>query len=136
GGFHFFAVKLGGRGDVTGSHVQWKLAKGYPRYASPILIDGLVDMANEQGVISCVDCKSGETVWQKRIGGLFMPSPIYIEGKLYFFSEQGTCYVLAPGRELNVLATNTLLAEFMASPAVAGKSLILRSKDALYCIAE
>jgi outer membrane protein assembly factor BamB len=135
GGFHFFAVKLGGTGDVTGSHVNWKLAKGYPRYSSPILLDGLLYMANEQGVITCVECDSGEVVWQKRIGGLFMPSPIAADGKLYFLTEEGVCHVLAPGREFQSLATNTLAAGFMASPAVAGKSLILRSKDAVYCIA-
>jgi outer membrane protein assembly factor BamB len=136
GGFHFFAVELGGSGDVTGSNVSWKLTKGYPRYSSPILIDGLLYMANEQGVITCVEPDSGDVVWQKRVGGLFMPSPIAADGKLYFLTEEGTCHVLAPGREFNALATNTLTAGFMASPAIQGKSLILRSKDAVYCIAD
>jgi outer membrane protein assembly factor BamB len=135
GGFHFFSVTLGGEGDVTSSHVNWKLAKGYPRYSSPILVDDLLYVANEQGIISCVECESGEVVWQKRVGGLFMPSPVFADGKLYFLTEEGTCHVLAPGREFQSLATNALESGFMASPAIAGNSLILRGKEAVYCIA-
>jgi outer membrane protein assembly factor BamB len=136
GGFHLFAVKLGGEGDVTGSNVQWKLSKGAPRYSSPIFVDGLLYAGSEQGVITCIDPESGDVVWQKRLGGLFMPSPIFADGKLYFFTEGGEGHVLKPGREFESLATNKLDGEFMASPAVAGKSLILRSKDAVYCLEE
>ena len=136
GGFHLFAVKLGGEGDVTGSHVAWKLSKGAPRYSSPILVDDLLYMGSEQGVITCVEAATGEVVWQKRLGGLFMPSPLYADDKLYFFNEEGTCHVLAPGREFKSLSENTLSGGFMASPAVAGKSLVLRTKDAVYCIEE
>ena len=134
GGFHLFAVKLGGSGDVTGNNVLWKLAKGYPRYSSPILVDGLLYMGNEQGILTCVEAESGAVVWQERLKGLFMPSPLFADGKLYFFSEQGDCQVIQPGREFKSLAVNTLKGEFMASPAIAGKSLVLRSKDAVYRI--
>jgi len=136
GGFHLFAVKLGGEGDVTGSHVEWKLSKGAPRYSSPIFAEGLLYAGSEQGVITCIEPETGDVVWQKRLGGLFMPSPIFADGKLYFFTEGGEAHVIKPGREFESLATNKLEAEFMASPAIAGKSLILRSKDAVYCIEE
>jgi outer membrane protein assembly factor BamB len=136
GGFHLFAVKLGGAGDVTGSHVEWKLSKGAPRYSSPILVDDLLYMGNEQGVATCVDVKTGKPIWQERLGGLFMPSPLYADGKLYFFTEEGKCYVIAPGRKFELLATNELPGGFMASAAVHEKSLILRTKDALYRIEE
>lgn len=136
GGLHLFAVKLGGTGDVTNSHVQWKLAKGYPRYASPILVAGLLYMGNEQGIITCVDAESGDVHYQKRLGGLFMSSPVYADGKLYFFAEDGDCHVLKPGKEFESLATNKLPGGFMASPAIVGKNLILRTKDALWSIGE
>jgi outer membrane protein assembly factor BamB len=136
GGFHLFAVKLGGQGEVTGTHVPWKLAKGYPRYASPIFVDGLLYMGNEQGIITCVDAETGKVEYQKRLGGLFMSSPLYADGKLYFFAEEGKCHVIKPGREFESLAENDLPGGFMASPAIAGKSLILRTKDAIYCVAE
>ncbi len=134
-GFGMFAVTLGGRGDVTDSRVAWKIAKGHPRYASPIFVDGLLYMASDQGILSCIEAESGENVWQKRLGGFFMPSPLYAGGKLYFLNEEGVCHVLLPGREFQSIAENTLDGGFMASPAVAGTSLILRSKDAVYCIA-
>jgi outer membrane protein assembly factor BamB len=133
GGMNLFAVKLGGKGDIT-KDVAWKLSKGAPRYASPILVNDLLFTGNEGGMITCVDAKAGTVVWQERLGGLFMPSPLLVEGRLYFFTEDGKCYVLEPGREKKILATNTLEGGFMASPAVAGKSLILRSKTALYRI--
>ncbi|WP_425615207.1 PQQ-binding-like beta-propeller repeat protein [Anatilimnocola sp. NA78] len=136
GGMHLFAVKLGGSGDVTGTHVPWKLAKGYPRYASPILVEGLLYMGSEQGVITCVDAETGEVIYQKRLGGLFMSSPVYADGKLYFFAEEGNCHVIKPGREFESLGENKLPGGFMASPAIAGKALILRTKDAVWCVAE
>ncbi len=136
GGFHLFAVRLGGEGDVTGSRVEWKLSKGAPRYSSPIVAEGLLYSANEQGVITCVEPETGDVVWQKRLGGLFMPSPIYADGKLYFVTEGGEMHVVKPGRKFDLVASNKLDGEFMASPALAGKHLILRSKDAVYCLGE
>jgi outer membrane protein assembly factor BamB len=133
GGFSLFAVKLGGRGDLGGD-VAWKLAKGAPRYSSPILVDDLLYMGNEKGMITCAEAATGAVVWQERLGGLFMPSPIAGDGKIYFFNEEGKCFVLAPGRELKVLATNELAGGCMASPAVAGKALLVRTKEALYRI--
>jgi hypothetical protein len=75
-------------------------------------------------------------LYHKRLGGLFMSSPLYADGKLYFFAEEGKCHVVKPGREFESLAENDLPGGFMASPAIAGKSLILRTKDAIYCVAE
>lgn len=134
GGFNLFAVRVGGEGEVTSSRVAWKLTKGAPRYASPILVDGLLYMGSEQGVITCAEAETGQVVWQERLGGLFMPSPLFGDGKLYFFAEEGQCHVLAPGREFKRLATNQLTGELMASPGVAASSLIVRTKDALYRI--
>lgn len=136
GGYRMFAVKVGDSGDVTKSNVLWKVTKGAPRYSSPIVVDDLLYMGSEQGVVTCVEAESGDVVWQERLGGLFMPSPLHADGKLYFFSEEGDCHVIAPGPEFKSLAVNKLAGEFMASPAVAGKSLILRSKDSLYRIAD
>jgi outer membrane protein assembly factor BamB len=137
GGFHLFAVKLSGAsGDATGSHVQWKLSQGAPRYSSPILVDDLLLMGNEQGVVTCVEAATAKKVWQQRLGGLFMPSPLYADGKLYLSNEEGKTFVLAPGREFKLLATNELPGGYMASPAVHGQALILRTKDALWRVEE
>ena len=134
GGYKFFAVKLGGSGDVTESHVAWKVAKGAPRYSSPIWVDGKIYVGNEKGILTCLDAETGKGIWQERVGGLFMPSPIYAGGKIYFFSEEGECFVLEPGTEYKLVAQNKIDGEIMASPAIAGQSILLRTKDALYCI--
>ena len=138
GGMQFFAVQLGGSGDVTASNVVWKQPKGAPRYSSPLFVDGLLYSSNEKGIVYCLDPATGELLWdEKKLGGPFIPSPIFADGKLYFFAEDGKCFVLAPGRQFKLLATNTLTGgTIMASPAVAGKSLIVRTTEAVYRIEE
>ena len=106
------------------------------RHAGRFLVDGLLYMGNEQGIITCVDAESGEVYYQKRLGGLFMSSPVAADGKIYFFAEDGDCHVLKPGKEFESLATNKIPGGFMASPAIAGKNLILRTKDAVWCIGD
>jgi outer membrane protein assembly factor BamB len=134
GGIGLFAVKLGGEGDITSSHLEWKISKGAPRYNSPLLVDELLFMASDQGVVTCVEAKTSKQLWQERLGGLMMPSPIYGDGKVYVFNEEGKGFVIAADRKFKLLATNELPGGFMASPAVYGKSLILRTKDAVWRI--
>ena len=127
-------MKTDGQGDLTDTHVAWRLKTRVGKYYSPILLNGLIYTASDESFISCVDAANGETVWTERVGGKFAASPIYGDGRLYFFDQQGTTLVLKPGRALETLATNTLASGFMASPAVAGKALFARSKTHLYCI--
>jgi outer membrane protein assembly factor BamB len=129
-----WAVKTDGSGDVTDSKVVWKLKTRVGKYASPLLVDGLIYTAAEESFVTCVDAATGETVWTERIGGQYAASPIYAHGRLYFVSEDGTATILKPGRKLDVLATNKLDGGFMASPAVSGKALYLRTKTHLYRI--
>ncbi len=126
------AVKADGQGDVTKSHIVWSVDKAMPSKPSPLLVDGLVYAVQDQGVATCLDEKTGEVVWTGRLGGNYSASPIYADGKLYFFSEEGKTSVVAPGREFKLLAENTLPDGFMASPAVSGKALYLRTRTALY----
>lgn len=135
GGIQLFAMKLGGEGDVTASNLEWKMTKGALKYSSPVLVDDQLYMASE-GVISCVDAKTSKTVWQERLGNTYMASPLYGDGKVYFFSEDGKTFVVAPGRKFNLLATNELPGGFMASPAVHGKALVLRTKEAVWRVEE
>lgn len=129
-----WAVRTDGQGDVTDTAVAWKLRTHVGKYASPLLVDGLLYTAAEESFVTCVDAKTGETVWTERIGGKFAASPIYADGRLYFFSQDGTTFVLRPGRTFELLATNSLAAGFMASPAVSGKALFLRTRTHLYRI--
>jgi outer membrane protein assembly factor BamB len=126
------AVKTDGQGDVTDTHVAWKFSTHVGKYASPILVDGLIYTAAEENYVTCIEAATGQMVWTERIGGKFAASPIYADGRLYFFDQKGTTTVLKPGRTLEVLATNTLASGFMASPAVSGKALYLRTRTHLY----
>lgn len=126
------AVKTDGQGDVTDSHVLWRLKTHVGKYASPLLVDGLIYTAADQSFVTCVDVANGQVVWTERIGGSYAASPIYADGRMYFFSQDGTTTVLKPGRTFAPLATNTLADGFLASPAVSGKSLFLRTKTSLY----
>ena len=134
GGFVQYSVRPDGRGDVTASHVVWKNSKGVPKYASHLMAGDLVFMAGEQGVITCLDSKTGDSVWQKRVGGSFTASPIYCAGRVYFCNEDGETHVIAAEKEFKSLAVNKLADGFMASPAVSNKSLILRTTKNLYRI--
>jgi len=125
------AVKTDGEGDVTDKSVAWRLKTHVGKYASPILVDGLIYTAADQSFVTCLEAATGQTLWKERIGGGYQASPIYADGRLYFFSEDGTTTVLKPGRTFEVLATNILASGFMASPAVAGKAFYLRTKTHL-----
>jgi outer membrane protein assembly factor BamB len=129
-----WAVRLDGRGDVSDSHVVWKCAKDVPTLPSPIILNGLIYMVSDNGIISCLESGTGKLVWRERIGGKYMSSPVCASGRIYFSDHKGKTTVIKPGRTFKVLAVNQLDDGFMASPAVVGNSLILRSKTHLYCI--
>ena len=128
------AVDPSGTGDVTNSHVVWRERKGAPEIPSPLIVDDLVFMVNEGGVASCLEAKSGNQVWRGRVGGDHWASPLYAGGNIYFFSMDGRVSVISAGREFKLLARNEFDTEFIASGAVAGNTLILRSRTHLYCI--
>ncbi|NOS70673.1 MAG: PQQ-binding-like beta-propeller repeat protein [Verrucomicrobia bacterium] len=126
------AIKADGHGNVTDTHVVWKLSNRIGKYASPLLVDGLIYTASDESFVTCIDTATGQVVWSERIGGKYAGSPIYADGRLYFFSQDGTTTVLKPGRTFQVLTSNKLDAGFMASPAADGKALFLRTKTHLY----
>jgi outer membrane protein assembly factor BamB len=129
-----WAVKTGGQGVVTDTHVAWKVTRHIGKYASPILVDGLLYSATDENYITCVEAATGQAVWSERIGAKCAASPIYADGRLYFFGQQGNTIVLKPGRTPEVLATNILDDGFMASPAASSKAFFLRTRKNLYRI--
>ncbi len=126
------AVKTDGHGDVTSSGVVWRLKTHIGRYASPILVDGLIYTAADESFLTCIEEATGQAVWSERIGGRFAASPIYGDGRIYLFDREGGATLIKPGRELKVLAKNKLAGGLMASPAVSGKALYLRTRTHLY----
>ncbi|HVX61177.1 MAG TPA: PQQ-binding-like beta-propeller repeat protein [Pirellulales bacterium] len=134
GGFKQFAVRPNGRGNVTESHVVWKFQQGTPLRCAPLLVDDLLYMLNEAGIVTCLDAKTAELIWKHRLGGNYSSSPLYAEGHIYVNSEDGESHVIAAGRKFELLATNHLDAGCMATPAIAGKALFHRTKTHLYRI--
>lgn len=134
GGDKMLAVRPTGTGDITKTHVAWRYTQAVPTRPSQIIVGDLMYMVSDDGVASCVEVKEGKQVWQKRLagGGKFSASPILAENRLYFFGEDGQAPVLAVGREYKELAVNNFGPGFMASPAVVGKALILRSRTHVY----
>lgn len=126
------AVKLGGTGDITETHTAWMSDRQIPQKPSLIGLDGRLYFSSDKGIVRCVNSETGEDVWFERLNGDYSASPIASEGHLYFFNQEGICTVLQAGDEFNELAKNTLDAGFMASPAVAGKALFLRTSTHLY----
>jgi outer membrane protein assembly factor BamB len=128
------AVKADGHGDVTDTHVAWRLRTHIGKYASPILVDGLIYTAAAESFLTCLDAATGDVVWTERIGGTYEASPIYADGRLYFFNLEGVTTIIKPGRACDILATNTLDDGLMASPSVAGKAFYIRTRTHLYRI--
>jgi outer membrane protein assembly factor BamB len=131
---NMIAVKLGGSGDVTASHLAWSLRRGAPLTPSPILVGDELYMVSDNGIATCVDAKSGSVLWQERLGGNHSASPVSAGGRIYFLSEEGESVVIAPGRRFRKLATNQLDGRFLASLAVSGGGFFARSAEALYRI--
>jgi len=134
GGKKLLAVRLGGKGDVTDSHIVWQYDKNVPIRASSVLVDGLLYMVSDNSAVTCLDAKTGHKIWRKRIGGNYAASTIYADGHIYFFNMKGKTTVIQPGREYKKVALNRLDDGFMASPAVVGNLLILRTEKNLYRI--
>lgn len=128
------AVKPEGTGDITGTNVVWKVTKGIGSKPSQLLVGDLIFNVHDAGVANCLDANTGEQVWTTRLGGTFSSSLLYGNGRVYFCAEDGKCTVVAADRELKILAENKLDDGFMATPAVSGDSLFLRTKTHLYCV--
>jgi len=130
------AVRPDGRGDVTRTHVVWRVTRGVPQKPSLLLMDDLLFMIGDSGIATCLEAKTGELVWKARVGETYSASPVSADGRIYFFSEDGKTTVIQARREFKVLAENHLDEGFMASPAIAGRAMFLRTRTHLYRIEE
>src|SRR5580658_3595056 len=130
------ATHVDGHGELPASAVVWRAPRAAPSQTSGTVDNGLLFMVNESGIASCFQTADGAEVWRERIGGDYSASLLYGDGRIYYFSRAGKITVLKAGRTFETLATNQLDNGFMASPAVAGRALYLRTKAALYRIEE
>lgn len=130
----YMAIRPGGKGDVSKSHVTWRVDTGAPYVSSLVHYNGLLYMAGDVGVLSAIDARTGQRVWQERTGGVFTASPVAADGKIYLLSEDGQTIVLAAGRQPRVLARNRLNVRQLASPAISGGRIFIRTDDAVIAV--
>jgi outer membrane protein assembly factor BamB len=140
------AIRPGKQGDVldakaaepSGMQLQvvWKTKRNAPKKPSLLLLGDLLYAIEDNGVATCWEAMTGTLVWSERVGGHYSASPLAADSRIYLFSEEGKTIVLATGREFKKLAESQLGDGFMASPAVSGNALFLRSRSHLYRIEE
>ena len=128
------AVRPDGEGNVTATHVAWRAERGVPLTPSPIVVGGEIYFVSDNGILSCLDARTGALNYQERLGSSFSASPTHAGGRLYWQAEEGETIVMAPGREFRKLASNAVDGLTYASLAVSGRAFYLRSSTHLYRI--
>jgi hypothetical protein len=127
-------LRPGGSGNVSETHLVWRTVRGGPHVPSPVYFKGRLYTVNDTGIATCLDAETGALVWQARIRDRFSASPVESGGLLYFPSESGVTYVLAAADRFELVAQNDLGSPILASPAVFGGQLLLRTAEGLVCI--
>jgi outer membrane protein assembly factor BamB len=128
------AIRPGGRGDITGTHVAWRHDKGAVSVPSPLAVGGYLFALRDGGVLTCLDAKSGDVLWQQRLParGNYFASPVAGDGKVYVVNEEGEVSVVAAKPVYELLATNSMGERTLASPAISGGSIFIRTDEHLY----
>ncbi|MCX6253964.1 MAG: PQQ-binding-like beta-propeller repeat protein [Bacteroidia bacterium] len=128
------AVDPSGSGDVTKTHVIWRLKSPILQLLTPLVNDGLIYTVDSMNNLFCIDAKTGETVYNKKLAGKYDASPVYTGGNIYFTSTNGETLVIKEGRKLVIIARNRLKGEVFATPAIINNSIIIRAGENLYGI--
>jgi len=129
------AVNASGKGKVKNR--LWTLEKFSPDCPTPVIYEGRVYCVRDDGNVSCLDLKTGQTRWQERpFSENVKVSPVAADGKVYFTTGQGNCYVVRAGDKFELLARNELAEATLASPAISGGKIFLRTESRLYCFAQ
>lgn len=132
------AIKLGGQGDVTKTHVLWTKERLGADVPTPIAKDAKVYVCTDNGQISCLDVKSGNTLWTvhpDKSRKTVSSSPVLAGGKLYITREDGKTFVVTAEKDSKVVAENELAGEFvLATPVFVDGKILLRTNSNLYCI--
>ena len=131
------AVKLGGEGDVTETHVRWRYDKSLPDVPSPLVYNGVVFLFKNGGIATSLDAETGKAIKIGRLTGAldnYYASPIGVDGKVYIASERGKVAVISAEGKWEVLAVNDFGSDIYATPAIADGRMFIRTRDALYAI--
>ncbi len=128
------AIRLGGKGEITKTHLAWEQKKGVPALASLLYVDPYLYTITRDNILHCIEAATGKIVWMERLQGVFSASPVLADGRIYLLSEEGETIVIRPGNKYVELARNPIEETCRASLAVSQGQLFLRSAKHLYCI--
>jgi outer membrane protein assembly factor BamB len=133
------AIRPGGRGDVTDTHVAWSSPRGSPFVPSAIVHGDLLYMINDmQSILTAVDARTGEAVYQERLGEAmregFSSSPVAVGDKIFLTNDLGQTFVVQAGRKFRLIRVNELRAQVLASPALVDGTWYWRTDRSLLAI--
>ena len=133
GGRPIYAIRPGGSGELTDKALAWKTDRGAPYTGTPIMYNGVLYALTDNGILSAYEPKTGERIYQQRVasGSGFSASPVAAGGRLYLASEDGDVYVVKAGRTYELLATNPMGESLMATPAISGNTIFIRTLTSL-----
>lgn len=130
------AIRLGGSGDVTETHVAWRRDRSAPSTPTPVLVEGLLYTVSDKGIATCLDARTGEQHWMERLGGNYSASPLHANGRILFLSEEGVARWVRAGKEYELLHVNEISARTFATPAFDGTGMYLRTDTELLKIVD
>lgn len=131
------AIRLGGKGDVTDTHVAWTKDGLSSDVPTPAAVDGKLYVATDRGTVACLNIQTGQELWLGKVTGgsvTISSSPVAVDGKIYVTSEAGTTYILEQGDEFKLLAANELGEFTLATPVFTRNHILIRTFENLYCI--
>lgn len=131
-----WAIRVNGSGDVGQSHVKWTYNRQVPEISSPVIVGEQIYFVSGVGVATSLRLADGSLVWQHRIEGNYAASPLAADGKIYFTNQDGLTTVVRPGTTYEELNQNQLPGRTMASLAIVGESLLIRTDSLLYCVSK
>jgi outer membrane protein assembly factor BamB len=122
------------QGDVTDTHVVWKVFEHVPGLSTPVIYEDLLYMVDEKGTATCISPKDGKKVWQKELDGDYHASPVAGGGQVYFTSSKGMTTVIKAGKEFSKIAQNDLKDKILATPSLVNGEIMMRTAGFLYRI--
>ena len=130
------AIRPGGTGEITDTHVVWQHARYVPFCASPLYDHGRVFAVKDGGIVACFDAQTGETLKVQRVPGTgsYYSSPVAGDGKVFLVNQKGVATVISSAADWQVLATADFADDVYATPAIVEGRILLRTVGHLYCL--
>jgi outer membrane protein assembly factor BamB len=128
------AVRLGGTGDVTATHIAWRNERSMPYVPTPLLLGDYLHIINDQGIYTCLEPRTGRLLFTSRRFGPVYSSPVAVGDRIYQFEDSGACTVIANEPNFRELARNELGEPVQTTPAVSQGQLFVRGESHLFCI--